>query len=45
MIGSKYIELPHACNPFEECPECRPRLIESGWLEAYQAVRKLLAGL
>jgi hypothetical protein len=45
MIGSKYIELPHACNPFEECAECRPKLIESGWLEAQQAVRKLLAGL
>ena len=45
VIGSKYIELPHACNPFEECGACRPALIESGWLEAHQAVRKLLAGL
>lgn len=45
VIGSKYVELAHACNPFEECAECRPKLIESGWLEAHQAVRKLLAGL
>jgi len=45
VVGSKYVELPHACNPFEECDECKPRLIESGWLDAHQAVRKLLAGL
>lgn len=45
VIGSKYVELPHACNPFEECTECRPRLVESGWLEAHQSVRKLLATL
>lgn len=45
VIGSNYVELPHACNPFEECAECRPRLVESGWLEAHQSVRKLLAGL
>jgi Domain of unknown function (DUF5710) len=45
VIGAKYVELAHACNPFEECAECRPKLIESGWLEAHQAVRKMLAGL
>ncbi|KQQ97357.1 DUF5710 domain-containing protein [Massilia sp. Leaf139] len=45
VIGKNYLELPHACNPFEECAECRPTLAESGWLEAHQAVRKLLAGL
>lgn len=45
VIGSAYFELPHACNPFEECAECRPALLASGWLEAHQAVRKLLAGL
>ena len=45
VIGSQYVELPHACNPFEECAECRPKLLESGWLEAHQSVRKLLAGL
>jgi hypothetical protein len=45
VTGAKYIELEHACNPFEECPECRPTLIDSGWLKAHQAVRKLLAGL
>ncbi len=45
VIGSKYIELAHACNPFEECAECRPKLIESGWLEAHQVVRSLLAKL
>lgn len=45
VVGAKYVELPHACNPFEECPECRPKLIDSGWLEAHQAVRKLLGAL
>jgi len=45
VVGSKYVELTHACNPFEECAECKPKLIDSGWLEAHQAVRKLLAGL
>lgn len=45
VVGSKYVELAHACNPFEECSECKPKLIESGWLEAHQAVRRLLAGL
>lgn len=45
VIGSKYIALEHACNPFEECPECRPKLVDSGWLAAHQAVRTLLAGL
>lgn len=45
VVGSKYVELAHACNPFEECAECRPKLVESGWLEAHQAVRKLLVGL
>ena len=45
VTGAKYIELEHACNPFEECAECRPKLLDSGWLEAHQAVRKLLAGL
>ena len=45
VIGSHYLELPHACNPFEECSECRPKLLESGWLDAHLAVRKLLATL
>ena len=45
FIGSHYVELAHACNPFEVCAECQPRLLESGWLEAHQSVRKLLAGL
>ncbi|MGX4642550.1 DUF5710 domain-containing protein [Massilia sp. SYSU DXS3249] len=45
VIGTKYVELPHACNPFEECAECRPKLMETGWLEAHQQLRKLVAGL
>jgi hypothetical protein len=45
VVGSKYVELAHACNPFEECAECRPKLIDSGWFEAHQAVRKMLAAL
>lgn len=45
VVGAKYVELPHACNPFEECAECKPKLIDSGWLAAHQAVRKMLAAL
>ncbi|MDN4058379.1 DUF5710 domain-containing protein [Massilia sp. YIM B02769] len=45
VVGSKYVELAHACNPFEECAECRPKLIDSGWFEAHQTVRKMLAAL
>jgi len=45
VVGSRYVELAHSCNPFEECAECKPKLIDSGWLDSHQAVRKLLAGL
>ena len=45
VIGSKYVELPHACNPFEECAECKPALMDSGWFEAHQSLRKLVASL
>ena len=45
VVGSKDLELPHVCNPFEECAECKPKLVDSGWLDAHQAVRKMLAGL
>jgi hypothetical protein len=45
VIGSRYIELPHACNPFEECAECRPKLLESGWFEAHQKLRQIVAAL
>ncbi|MDB5793147.1 MAG: hypothetical protein JWQ80_3171 [Massilia sp.] len=45
VTGAQYLALPHACNPFEECAECRPKLAESGWLAAQQALRTLLAGL
>jgi hypothetical protein len=45
VVGANYVALDHACNPFEECADCRPKLIESGWLDAHHAVRRMLAVL
>ena len=45
VVGSKYFELPHACNPFEECAECKATLMDSGWFDAHQSLRKLVASL
>jgi hypothetical protein len=42
VIGKHYVELAHACNPFEECAECRPKLVESGWLAAHAQLRTVM---
>ena len=45
VIGKFYVELEHACNPFEECAQCRPKLAESGWLAAHAELRGVMAKL
>jgi hypothetical protein len=45
MIGSRYVEIDHACNPFEACERCAPVLAQSGWSAAREEVLKALRGL
>jgi hypothetical protein len=45
MTGSRYVEIDHACNPFEACAQCAPVLAESGWMAAHQDVLKVLQNL
>lgn len=45
VVGSGYIELQHDCNPFEECPVCRPILDASGWNKRRQELSSVIAGL
>lgn len=35
VTGALFIELEHDCNPFVECPQCRPLLEKSGWTQAH----------
>jgi hypothetical protein len=34
VVGKYYVELNHDCNPFIECPECKPKLEAAGWFTA-----------
>lgn len=43
--GARYVELEHACNPFEICAQCAPVLAGSGWTAAHQEVLKALQAL
>jgi hypothetical protein len=45
MIGSRYVEIDHACNPFEACERCAPVLAQSGWSAAREEVLKALRAL
>jgi hypothetical protein len=45
MIGSRYVELDHTCNPFEPCERCAPVLAQSGWNAAREDVLKALRAL
>jgi len=38
-VGANYVELPHACNPFEPCAECDKALAGTPW----SAARAVLA--
>jgi hypothetical protein len=45
VTGAHYIELDHACNPFEPCAACAQALAGSRWLEARQALAATIAQL
>jgi hypothetical protein len=45
VTGAHYVELDHACNPFEPCAVCAAALAGSRWLEARQALAAVLANL
>lgn len=45
VVGKYYLELPHDCSPFEVCPQCAPKLQESGWQAAHDAVLQMLAAV
>jgi hypothetical protein len=40
MVGANYIELDHACNPFELCAECAKALAGTPWEQARAALLK-----
>jgi hypothetical protein len=45
MTGTRYVEIDHACNPFEPCERCAPVLAQSGWSAAREDVLKALRTL
>jgi hypothetical protein len=45
VTGARYVEIDHACNPFEACERCAPVLAQSGWAAAHADVLKVLKGL
>jgi hypothetical protein len=45
VTGSRYVEMDHACNPFEACERCAPVLAQSGWNAAREDVLKALRAL
>ena len=45
VVGANYVELAHACNPFEPCAECAQALAGSKWLEARTALAATVAVL
>jgi hypothetical protein len=45
VTGANYVELDHACNPFEPCAECAQALAGSRWSEARGALAGVLSAL
>jgi hypothetical protein len=45
MTGTRYVELDHACNPFEACERCAPVLAQNGWSAAHKEVLNALRAL
>jgi hypothetical protein len=45
MTGTRYVELDHACNPFEACERCAPVLAQNGWSAAHGEVLNALRAL
>jgi hypothetical protein len=44
-VGANYVELAHACNPFEPCAECAAQLAGTPWLAARAALVQTIAAL
>jgi hypothetical protein len=44
-VGANYVELAHACNPFEPCAECAQALAGTRWLDARAALAATVAAL
>jgi hypothetical protein len=42
VVGEHYVELEHDCNPFVECAQCLPFLLQSGWKAAHDAAAQAL---
>lgn len=45
VTGARYVEIGHACNPFEPCAECAPVLVQSGWSAAREDVLRALRAI
>jgi len=45
VTGTRYVEIDHACNPFEPCARCAPLLAEKGWTAAREDVLRALKAL
>jgi hypothetical protein len=45
VTGARFVEIDHACNPFEPCERCAPVLAQSGWNAAREDVLKALRTL
>lgn len=44
-VGGNYVELPHACNPFEPCADCERALAGTPWAAARTALAETIAAL
>ena len=44
-VGANYVELAHACNPFEPCAECAQALAGTPWIAARTALAATIAAL
>ncbi|WP_075791567.1 DUF5710 domain-containing protein [Massilia putida] len=40
VVGANYIDLAHACNPFEPCAECDKALAGTPWQQARATLAK-----
>ena len=45
VVGTNYVALAHACNPFEPCAECAAVLAGSAWEKARVHLAKLVPAL
>jgi hypothetical protein len=44
-VGANYVELDHACNPFEPCAACAQALAGTPWEKARAALAATVAAL